>query len=248
MTEAVFEIGEPVAKVGGDYRFDGWVVGHMWKRSGELRYAVEDDRGVLHIFNERQICRRQEIDANVPAAGRPFKVGDRVRVVKALVNLSAADGKTGVVTMVDVAGLGNVLVDLDESVPIDGGVTHYEIDQCLVSPDRIEHLDPAPPAQDAVPAAGEAERLAANLLGGDDARSDFDADIREAATLLMRLAELIRTLVGALSPVASKAVLYDRPEQGDNWIVDVRFVLGELRKICAALDAARAMGFGKEGE
>jgi hypothetical protein len=45
-----FRVGDPVSKVGGDYRFDGVVVAAFPKRSGAIRYVVEDDRGVLHIY------------------------------------------------------------------------------------------------------------------------------------------------------------------------------------------------------
>lgn len=59
MTEA-FNIGDAVRKVGGDYRFDGHVQGIITKRSGEVRYAVEDDRGVLFIFHARQLEHRDQ--------------------------------------------------------------------------------------------------------------------------------------------------------------------------------------------
>lgn len=52
-----FAIGDYVEKVGGDYQFTGWVVGVPIKRSGAVRYVVEDDRGVLHIYSAK-ILRR----------------------------------------------------------------------------------------------------------------------------------------------------------------------------------------------
>lgn len=55
-----FREGDPVSKVTGDYHFDGWVVGIITKRSKVLRYAVEDDRGVVHIFAARQLRIRVE--------------------------------------------------------------------------------------------------------------------------------------------------------------------------------------------
>ncbi len=59
MTSATaYAEGDPVSKVGGDYTFDGWVVGIITKRSGLIRYAVEDDRGVVHIFRAEQITKR----------------------------------------------------------------------------------------------------------------------------------------------------------------------------------------------
>lgn len=53
--EDAFRVGEPVSKVGGDYRFDGHVVAALTKRSGARRYVVEDDRGVLHIYRAEQL-------------------------------------------------------------------------------------------------------------------------------------------------------------------------------------------------
>lgn len=59
MYEKVFDVGCKVEKVGGDYRFEGEVVAAFCKLSGEFRYVVEDDRGVLFIFNGRQLRRRE---------------------------------------------------------------------------------------------------------------------------------------------------------------------------------------------
>ena len=47
-------IGRPVAKRGGDYEFDGEIRAVIVKRSGAVRYAVEDDRGLLLVMNARQ--------------------------------------------------------------------------------------------------------------------------------------------------------------------------------------------------
>lgn len=44
-----------VAKVGGDYRFEGQVLCVFKKLSGATRLVVEDDRGVVHIFNPTQV-------------------------------------------------------------------------------------------------------------------------------------------------------------------------------------------------
>lgn len=55
-----FRLGEHVSKVGGDYRFDGTVIGVFTKLSGVVRYAVEDDRGVLHIYSAKNLKRREE--------------------------------------------------------------------------------------------------------------------------------------------------------------------------------------------
>jgi len=55
MTELRFEVGDLVSKVGGDYKFDGVVVSVFTKLSGMTRYAVEDDRGVLHIYSFKNL-------------------------------------------------------------------------------------------------------------------------------------------------------------------------------------------------
>jgi hypothetical protein len=51
-----FIVGDKVQKVGGDYTFVGVVVSVFWKRSGQVRYVVEDDRGILHIFSEKNLA------------------------------------------------------------------------------------------------------------------------------------------------------------------------------------------------
>ena len=50
-----FKVGDKVSKVGGDYRFDGVVVAVFEKLSGAVRLCVEDDRGVLHIYSEKNL-------------------------------------------------------------------------------------------------------------------------------------------------------------------------------------------------
>ena len=51
-----FEVGDKVSKVGGDYRFDGVVVAVFTKLDAKaLRYVVEDDRGVLHIYSTKNL-------------------------------------------------------------------------------------------------------------------------------------------------------------------------------------------------
>ena len=51
-----FAVGAVVRKVGGDYTFVGVVVAVFAKRSGQVRYVVEDDRGILHIFSEKNLA------------------------------------------------------------------------------------------------------------------------------------------------------------------------------------------------
>jgi hypothetical protein len=55
MTESEFKVGDSVSKVGGDYRFDGIVVAAFSKLSGAVRYVVEDDRGVLHVYSAKNL-------------------------------------------------------------------------------------------------------------------------------------------------------------------------------------------------
>lgn len=52
---STLRIGQPVRKVGGDYKFDGVVVSVFWKLGGAVRFVVEDDRGILHIFSEKNL-------------------------------------------------------------------------------------------------------------------------------------------------------------------------------------------------
>lgn len=46
-----FRVAQSVEKVGGDYKFSGKVVAAFRKNSGAMRYVVEDDRGVLHVYS-----------------------------------------------------------------------------------------------------------------------------------------------------------------------------------------------------
>ena len=50
-----FKKGDTVEKVGGDYTFVGVVVCVFEKLSGAIRFVVEDDRGVLHIYSEKNL-------------------------------------------------------------------------------------------------------------------------------------------------------------------------------------------------
>lgn len=53
--ETEYRVGQQVYKTGGDYRFSGTVVSVCKKLSGAIRYVVEDDRGILHIFSGSQL-------------------------------------------------------------------------------------------------------------------------------------------------------------------------------------------------
>jgi len=57
--ESRLAIGTLVSKQGGDYRFDGTVVACFEKLSGSVRYVVEDDRGVLHIYSRKNLAVRE---------------------------------------------------------------------------------------------------------------------------------------------------------------------------------------------
>lgn len=56
---SIFKIGDSVSKVGGDYTFDGTVVAVFTKLSGAIRLVVEDDRGVLHVYSEKNLKHRE---------------------------------------------------------------------------------------------------------------------------------------------------------------------------------------------
>jgi len=48
-------VGCRVEKVGGDYYFRGNLVAVFQKRSGQWRAVVENDDGIVHIFNFMQL-------------------------------------------------------------------------------------------------------------------------------------------------------------------------------------------------
>lgn len=55
----LFHVGNKVEKVGGDYTFVGTVVAVFSKLSGAVRYVVEDDRGILHIYSHKNLRARE---------------------------------------------------------------------------------------------------------------------------------------------------------------------------------------------
>lgn len=60
---SVFEIGDKVHKIKGDYTFDGEIIGIIHKRNGAVRVVAElDGRGLVHIFNENQLQLKQQLD------------------------------------------------------------------------------------------------------------------------------------------------------------------------------------------
>ncbi len=45
-----------ITVTGGDYSYEGYIVClFVKKRSGELRFVVEDDNGILFIHNAKQV-------------------------------------------------------------------------------------------------------------------------------------------------------------------------------------------------
>ena len=50
-----FVEGDHVMKKRGDYTFCGVVLAAFRKRSGSPRYAVENEDGLVHIFNHEQL-------------------------------------------------------------------------------------------------------------------------------------------------------------------------------------------------
>lgn len=52
-----FTVGDVVIKDGGDYVFKGIVVAAFSKLSGSMRYVVENEAGILHIFSAKQLRR-----------------------------------------------------------------------------------------------------------------------------------------------------------------------------------------------
>lgn len=55
MPERDFAVGDRVIKQSGDYTYEGTVVARFTKRSGAIRYVVEDDRGLLMIMVAKQL-------------------------------------------------------------------------------------------------------------------------------------------------------------------------------------------------
>lgn len=57
-----FSVGDVVEKVGGDYTYKGTIVSIFKKHSGVIRLVVEDDRGMLFIFNEKSLVKTHPRD------------------------------------------------------------------------------------------------------------------------------------------------------------------------------------------
>lgn len=54
--------GDKVEKVGGDYTFVSIIVSRFQKLSGAERFVVEDDRGVLHVYSEKNLRMVKQLD------------------------------------------------------------------------------------------------------------------------------------------------------------------------------------------
>lgn len=50
-----FRLRQKVIKRNGDYTFKGVVTSQFRKLSGKVRYVVEDDRGICHIFSNNNL-------------------------------------------------------------------------------------------------------------------------------------------------------------------------------------------------
>jgi len=70
----MFNVYDRVEKVGGDYTFKGVVVAAFPKLSGAIRYVVEDDRGILHIYSEKNL----RLDGSVREAVDTKSASDKV--------------------------------------------------------------------------------------------------------------------------------------------------------------------------
>ena len=53
------EPGTKVAKVTGDYKFSGTIVAKFAKLDGKVRYVVENQDGILHIFSENNLREKE---------------------------------------------------------------------------------------------------------------------------------------------------------------------------------------------
>ena len=57
MNASILQVTPPVRVnvIATDYSYEGWLAGIAIKRSGAIRYVVEDDNGRLFIHNAAQI-------------------------------------------------------------------------------------------------------------------------------------------------------------------------------------------------
>jgi hypothetical protein len=57
--EDTLKVGDLVIKTKGDYSFRGEIVAKFKKRSGAVRFVIEDDRGLLLIMNILQLTQEE---------------------------------------------------------------------------------------------------------------------------------------------------------------------------------------------
>lgn len=57
----MIEIGRHYQKQGGDYQFEGICVAVFEKQSGVVRVVLEDERGLLFIFNPSQLKEKESL-------------------------------------------------------------------------------------------------------------------------------------------------------------------------------------------
>ena len=60
--DPTFDLGQLVKRTGGDYEFVGMVVARFTKISGAVRYVVENNDRILHIFSARNLVAIESID------------------------------------------------------------------------------------------------------------------------------------------------------------------------------------------
>lgn len=54
-----YKVGDKVSKIQG-YKFDGIVVSTFQTLAGKSRVVVDNEDGLLHIFNEEQLAKKVE--------------------------------------------------------------------------------------------------------------------------------------------------------------------------------------------
>ena len=61
MNPSVLQVSPPVrlTVTGNDYSYEGWLASVVIKRSGAIRYVIEDDNGRLFIHNAGQIGHKE---------------------------------------------------------------------------------------------------------------------------------------------------------------------------------------------
>lgn len=63
------KVGDEVEKTTGDYRYRGVVVSLFHKLNGVVRVVVENEDGMLFIFNEQQLTGKEALGRRLIAEG-----------------------------------------------------------------------------------------------------------------------------------------------------------------------------------